>query len=404
MIKRFSLFVVFLSAATCAAAATDWTVREVRLLTSLSLSQLGPVPSSPSNRVADNTAAAALGKRLFFDPRLSGDGNLSCATCHQPDKLFTDGLPRSKGAGQVMRNSQTLVGGAYSRWFYWDGRRDSLWAQALIPFEAEDEMAGSRVHVLRQVTNDKSYREAYARIFGSGIDIEFDELPDHAGPFGDETVRKAWATIAQEDQERINDAYANVGKAIAAYERTLLPGMTRFDHFVENLKNSSDETELDAAESAGARLFMDVDKTQCLQCHNGPLLSNGEFHNIGSGNFSGEALDFGRSIGLRAVLMDEFNCLGPYSDAEQNACRELLYLNTDSHLPLRGAFKVPTLRGLVQTAPYFHDGRFSTLGDVLNYYNSPPPMNAVGPHELRPMGLTDKEIGQLEAFLRTFSD
>jgi len=387
-----------------AVAATGWSDRESRLLASLSLSKLDPAPASPSNRYALNPAAAALGKRLFFDKQLSGSGELSCATCHQPGMHYTDGLARSQGAGEAMRNSPTLVGTAYNRWFYWDGRRDSLWAQALIPFEAADEMGSSRVGVLRVVAEDDGYHTDYQHVFDTSIDIDFEGLPEHAGPFGDDAARKAWATLSHEDQERINTAYANIGKAIAAFERTLMPAETRFDRFVDSLDSRDAKVAFSKREAAGARLFLDADKTQCLQCHNGPLLTNGEFHNIGSGNFSGDTLDFGRSIGLRAVLMDEFNCLGPYSDAEQYECRELLFLNTDSHLPLRGAFKVPTLRGLNRTAPYFHDGRFETLREVLEFYNDPPSTEIAGPHELKPLGLTDEQLGQLEAFLLTFSD
>ncbi len=201
-IRTLSHFLIFLS--VFAAAATEWNDRESRLLTSLSLSKLYLAPANPSNRHADDPAAVALGKRLFFDTRLSGNGELSCATCHQPDMRYTDGLARSQGAGQAMRNSPTLVGTAYNRWFYWDGRRDSLWAQALIPFEAADEMGSSRVDVLRVVAEGDEYRSDYERVFGMSIEIDFEELPEHAGPFGDDTARKAWAAISHEDQEQIN--------------------------------------------------------------------------------------------------------------------------------------------------------------------------------------------------------
>jgi cytochrome c peroxidase len=148
---------------------------------------------------------------------------------------------------------------------------------------------------------------------------------------------------------------------------------------------------------------MDKSRTQCLQCHNGPMLSNGGFHNIGSGNFTGELLDFGRVFGIRAVLTDEFNCLGPYSDAEPDDCQELTYLNTDSHVPLEGAFKVPSLRHLLQTAPYFHDGRFATLREVMEYYTTPPAFEVVGPHELRELHLSEDEVSELVQFLGTLS-
>ena len=397
----------------CAAAAVPpqagaeeprWTERERRILQSMMLDPGMPPPASPSNDYADSPEAAALGKKLFFDPRPSADGSISCASCHEPAKYFTDGKARSVGTGEAMRNAPTIVGTAHNRWFYWDGRRDSLWAQALIPFEAADEMGSSRVAVVRLIHGDAAYRDAYEKAFGEPIDdLILRELPGHAGPFGAADARDAWAKLSHTQQTAINRVYANVGKAIAAYERTLNPPLTPFDRYVAALADEQSDGQLTGDEIAGARLFMDAERSQCLQCHSGPFLTNGEFHNIGTGNFSGENLDFGRAIGLRAVLMDEFNCLGPYSDAEQYECVELMYLNKDSHLPLRGAFKVPTLRGLRHTAPYFHDGRFATLREVLEYYNEPPSMDEVGPHELRPMGFDEAELKQLEKFLLSLS-
>lgn len=151
-------------------------------------------------------------------------------------------------------------------------------------------------------------------------------------------------------------------------------------------------------EMEGIKLFIDPERTKCLQCHNGPMLSNGGFHNIGSGNFQGEQLDFGRMFGLQAVLVNEFNCLGDYSDADSEDCAQLRFLNkTQHHIPLQGAFKVPTLRGLRNTFPYFHDGRFSELSEVLEYYKKPPENN--GEHELKKLELTDAELQSIDAFL-----
>lgn len=384
-----------------------WTGRELRILESLRLdADDAPLPA-PSNKYAASEAAAALGRRLFFDSRLSGNGKVSCATCHQPDRYYTDGLPRSRGTGQVARNAPTVVGAAWQRWFYWDGRRDSLWAQSLIPFEAAEEMGGSRLAVIRTVSGDPKYRELYAALFGELPAATFWEfMPEHAGPYGQESVQDNWARLSSDTRSRINRIYSNLGKSIAAFERTLTPQETRFDRYVKALPGRAEpsaESRLSADEIAGAKLFMDPGRTQCLQCHNGTVLSNGDFHNIGTGTFTGPQLDYGRVFGLRAVLMDEFNCLGPYSDAEPAQCVDLRFLNKDSHVPLEGAFKVPSLRGLKYTAPYFHDGRFATLSDVLGYYNAPPDQSLSGPHELRPLGLTDEEISQLELFLLTLS-
>jgi len=411
MNKALTAIAILIACALPDASAwsSDWTDRELRILRSLSLDALGPVPESVSNEYADDPEVAEFGKLLFFDRNLSPSGEFSCASCHEPAKRYTDGLARSQGAGEVMRNSSTLVGVAYNRWFYWDGRRDSLWAQALIPFEAADEMGGNRVAVVRYLAGHETYASRYLDLLGPELDaLPLERLPEDAGPFGTPDARAAWTGMSQADQHAVNVAYVKVGKALAAFQRTLLPEETRFDRFVRTLDDPDarpdPDSQLTPREIAGAKLFMDTERTQCLQCHNGALLTNGEFHNIGSGRFSGEELDFGRSIGLRAVLMDEFNCLGPYSDAEQHQCRELIYLNKDSHLPLRGAFKVPTLRGLSDTAPYFHDGRFRTIRQVLDFYNDPPPAEEVGPNELRPMGLSDEELASIRAFLLTLSD
>jgi cytochrome c peroxidase len=144
---------------------------------------------------------------------------------------------------------------------------------------------------------------------------------------------------------------------------------------------------------------VDEPKTRCLRCHNGPMLTNGGFHNVGTGTFGGERPDFGRAFGLRAVLLDEFNCVGPFSDARREACLELRFLNKDAHIPLDGAFKTPSLRNVSATAPYAHDGRFADLDQVLRHYNTPPAVTSSGPHELGPLGLTDQELRHLRAFL-----
>ena len=135
-----------------------------------------------------------------------------------------------------------------------------------------------------------------------------------------------------------------------------------------------------------------------MRCHNGPLMTNSDFHNIGSGNFAGPDLDFGRFFGVPAVLQDEFNCLGDYSDANPEECLALRYLG-ETHAEAQGAFKTPGLRYLDKTAPYFHDGRFTTLPQVLAHYLAKPS----GESELPPLSLSDEEIQQLLDFLGTLN-
>jgi len=187
--------------------------------------------------------------------------------------------------------------------------------------------------------------------------------------------------------------------AVTLYGHRLWFRSKRLTKWVVILFDQSEQAaKITDEEMEGIKLFIDPERTKCLQCHNGPMLSNGGFHNIGSGNFQGEQLDFGRMFGLQAVLVNEFNCLGDYSDADSEDCAQLRFLNkTQHHIPLQGAFKVPTLRGLRNTFPYFHDGRFSELSEVLEYYKKPPENN--GEHELKKLELTDAELQSIDAFL-----
>ena len=131
--------------ASAAAPRGDrWTDEEVAQLSSMSLRELGPAPADPTNRVADDPHAAEFGRQLFFDTRLSANGQVSCATCHIPEKEFQDGTPLAKGVGVTNRRTMPIAGMAHSPFLFWDGRKDSLWAQALGPLESPVEHGGSR--------------------------------------------------------------------------------------------------------------------------------------------------------------------------------------------------------------------------------------------------------------------
>ena len=226
-----------------------------------------------------------------------------------------------------------------------------------------------------------------------------------AGPYADAAARKAWSTLRPRQQQWVDRVFANLGKAIAAYERTLVPNVSPFDRLMaaQGTAQASASRALSDQALAGARLFADVARTRCLQCHSGPLLTNGDFHNIGTGTLSGEALDFGRMFGMQSARLDPFNCLGAFSDAPRDACSALRFLKPDHNGESAGAFKVPTLRNVAATGPYFHDGRFNTLREVLEHYNNPPEPGASGAHELVPLGLTNLEIEQLVAFLESLT-
>jgi len=294
-----------------------WTEREQALLQSLSLASLPPTPEDPSNRYADDPTAARLGQLLFFDPGLSANDRISCATCHEPERLFTDGRRVSVGLGRTDRNAPTVVGAAYSPWLFWDGRRDSLWAQALSPLESAAEMGSTRLEVARHAATSPATRALYARTFGRPPPFEDRaRFPERAGPFGDREARAAWARMRASDRFAVDRAFAHVGKAIAAYERLLRPGETRFDRFVAASTTSRCDPMADAqlseTELRGLRLFLDEGRTRCLRCHNGPLLSNQSFHRVGTEIGAGGRDEFGRFLGIQAVLVDPFNCLGSW--------------------------------------------------------------------------------------------
>ena len=372
----------------------------VRLVRSLSLDALGPVPADPSNRLSLDPRAAKLGERLFFD-RALGRGSIACASCHAPERFFTDGLARSKGHAEVARNAPTLVGSGYGKWFTWDGRRDSMWAQALTPVESADEMGSTRVEAVRHVLANA--RADYVALFGEPAAL-LAELPERAGPFGDAAARTAWSRLPKPTRAAVDAAYANIGKLLGAYQRTLRPTPSRFDRYAKALLagDASADTILTADERAGLRLFLDDSRTQCLRCHNGPLLSNFGFHNADTGSTQ-PPYDLGRSIGVRAALIDPFNCAGPHSDAPRGACKELRFADAEhTGGRKRGAFKVPTLRNVAATGPYMHDGRFTTLAQVVEHYRHPTPPET-SRHELARTDLSDVEAGQLVAFLGTLT-
>lgn len=381
--------------------AGSWTPAQIALLESLSLDALPPPSPSPSNRVADDPVAAELGHHLFFDPGLSRGGSVSCATCHLPDLFFTDGRRTSHGVGDTSRNAPTIVASAHSPWQFWDGRRDSLWAQALAPMEAGVEMGSTRVAVVRHVLGDPRLAELYGQVFGAAPPLDDRaRFPERAGPYGDGPAQDAWYRMSAADRKTIDVAFANVGKAIAAYERQIEPGPSRFDRWVEGLRRGQAgdrDASLTEQEIAGLRLFIDPARTGCLRCHNGPLLTNQVFHDIGTAQGDGPLPDFGRFLGLQAVLIDPFNCLGPYSDAQAKDCQELRFIDKSHAEAEMGKFKTPTLRGLPRTAPYMHDGRFATLREVVDHYRFPPD----GPEklEIKPLDLEDSEADALVAFL-----
>lgn len=360
----------------------------------------GP-PPDPTNRVADDPRAVALGRDLFFDPALSGDGSVSCGTCHQPALRFTDGLPLSRGVGIAGRHAPTLVDAAHHRWFNWDGRSDSMWGHSIRPIENPAEMAGDRTAVVRAVLDAADRRAAYEAIFGpAGIDSE--TLPPRARPEGDPEAERAWAALSEDERFRIDRVVANLGKTFAAYQRTLSGGPTRFDDWVAAVRaGASGEEILTDAERRGLGLFFG--RAECWECHAGPLFSDGEFHNIGIPAPDGLPRDEGRYVGARLVREDTFNAAGPHSD-DPTGARAIVSRGVREDPGQWGAFRTPTLRGVGRTPPYMHDGSMPDLATVLRFYSTLEGAVQLDHHResvLTPLGLSETELADLEAFLRT---
>ena len=382
--------------------AHRWSDTERGLIASLSIDRLPPLPPDPSNAVGDDPNAVALGHALFFDSGLSPDGTVSCGTCHMSENYFTDGKVRANVRDvDTPRHTPTIVGIAFSDWFYWDGRKDSQWAQALAPQEAAIEHAGNRTANARFVLD--TYRSQYEALFGAGPDLsDASRFPPAAAPVEDEAIRAAWEGMTKDDQGTVNRVFANIGKSIAAFSRKILPGRSRFDDYsaaaLANDRARMAEL-LSAQEADGLRLF--IGDGQCTDCHNGPLFTNGTFHNIGLPLPQGSKFDQGRSLGTLQVNEDVFNCLGEYSDATEKECVELRFIKLEGD-ELVGAFKVPSLRNVANTAPYMHNGIFPDLDAVLRHYNHAPPAFP-GHTDLVPLALTEQQSAALKAFLLTLS-
>jgi len=293
---------------------------------------LDPVPVPRDN--PQTPAKIALGRLLFFDKRLSGDGTVSCAGCHDPDLGWSNGLSFAFGVrGQTGRRSApTVLNAAYSDTLFWDGRADSLEAQAKGPIANPVEMGNTYPVLVRTLSGVPGYVARFEAVFGPGpITLE------------------------------------HVVQAIAAFERTLVSGNSPFDRY----KYGGDRRALSAAQVRGMALFKDKAGPNCAKCHRfddfAADFTDFRFHNVGIGSDHPDP-----DVGREAV----------------------------THRPEdRGRFRTPTLRNVALTAPYMHDGRFATLGQVVDYYAGGARANPDLDPEIHSFELTQAEKADLLAFL-----
>lgn len=272
-----------------------------------------------------------LGKRLFFDKRLSKDESISCATCHIPAKGFSNALAVAKGVSGESgnRNVPTVVNRVYGRTEFWDGRAETLESQALGPLFNPLEMDMNEGLLLERLKTDAVYGKLFKEAFGD----------------------------PEPTLERI-------GKAIACFERTLVTGSSAFDHYEWN----GEVLALSASAVRGLTLFRG--KARCSTCHIGTNFTDEKFHNIGAG-------ESGQNDAGRAAVT------GNPSDF--------------------GKFKTPTLRNIVQTAPYMHDGSLDRLEDVIAFYDRGGRSNPNLDVEMKPLELSEPEKEDLRAFLESLT-
>ncbi|MEO2092817.1 MAG: cytochrome c peroxidase [bacterium] len=384
----------------------EFSARDLQRIASLS--PLGPVPGDETNRFALDPRAALLGQRLFFEPGLSANGKTACATCHDPEQSFGDGLPRAVALAEGPRRTPSLWNLAYARWYFYDGRADSLWAQALQPMENEIEMGSDRLAILRAVQSRPLLRSEFEALRGALPELSDSErFPEHARPRPDapgSAEAVAWLAMAPEDREAVNRAFADLGKMLAAYERLLVSRDSAFDRFAEGLRE--DDAEKKAALSVDAQrgLKLFLGKGRCRLCHNGPNFSDGEFHGLGlAPPGGGMPTDAGRYNGLPALLADPFNARGAYSDAPAGV-RARILKGLRRSTSNWGEFKTPSLREVSRRGPFMHAGQFATLEVVLEFYSTLEGAAALHQHQeqiLAPRNFSAGERADLLAFLES---
>src|SRR5438093_3467461 len=310
----------------------------------------------------------ALGRKLFFDGRLSADGSVACASCHNPERAFTDGKPTSTGIhGRVgQRNAPTILNALYNKTQFWDGRAKTLEDQAALPIVNSIEMGQPNLNaaVVRIAAVDE-YQQACSRVFGRQI----------GGP--------------------------DLLRAIASYERTLVSFNSPFDRFITGAKNA-----IDAAAQRGWDLFNT--RARCNKCHalsetkrDTTLFTDNDFHNIGIGIIRHNVVSLARQAEQlvnsgdaaaidRAALQTDMSALGRFLVTKKES---------DS-----ASFKTPGLRNLLVTGPYFHDGSQVTLWDVMDHYNKGDGLqNPWLDEDIQPLALTEREIDDVVAFLASLT-
>ena len=399
----------------------DFTPEERAVLAQLT--PLGAVPADTTNAYADNPKAALLGQMLFFDKSYSGalvvgddgsngglgkvgdTGKVSCHSCHAAGSGTLDDQRAknnvSLGTNFGTRNALGLVNSSFYKWTNWGGRFDSQWSLPMAVSENAAIMRSTRLQIAH-LLYDK-YRAEYNAVFPVALDPALDSTASDAARFPASGKPKAnasdpdaaWELMAQADRDIVMRIWANYGKALAAYTRTLVSGDSPFDRYV-----AGDKHAISDSAKRGLHTFL----AECAGCHTGPDLTNDEFFAIGvqQTGTGVPATDNGRMQDIPALLASPFNSDSVLSD--DRATGRLMNLTADP--AFKGLFRTKSLRNVATSAPYMHAGQLATLEDVVEFYNQgggAVPDGVTKDPRIAPMGLTDAEKQDLVELLKTFT-
>ena len=328
---------------------------------------LPPVPIPADN--PQSPEKIALGKRLFEDQRFSGDGTISCATCHDAGKAFADGETTADGINKLKgtRNSPTVINAAFYEAQFWDGRRSSLEEQAKDPFLNPIEHGlTSHDQILETIRKDASYHASFRSAFGT---------------------------------EPKNITIDHVVKAIASFERTVISGDSPFDRYLYG----GDKTAMSESAIRGLEIYRT--KGRCQDCHTigqtNATFTDNKFHNLGVGFKRIESRVMQVANSFRKAKQEgkdiDKSVLG---DKEISELGRFVVTLRPSDI---GGFKTSTLRNIAVTAPYMHDGSLQTLEEVVELYNKGGEKNPFLDSGIRPLNLTDQEKADLVAFMKSLT-
>ncbi len=314
------------------------------------LEPLPPLPVFPENPVTHEKIE--LGKKLFFDRRLSGDGTMSCATCHNPETGYSDGLPISLSypTTRNWRNASSTINLAYNTSFFWDGRAGTLEEQALFPMMSAFEMNQNLDYVEEELKEVPEYIEAFQKVFGGEINRE------------------------------------RIAMALAAFQKTIVSTNAPVDRYL-----SGDESALTSIQKKGYDIF--TGKGKCIRCHNGPNFTDNDFYNIAVPEDPAVVNDPRVSATRRFTA--KVSGYSAYRTLTEDPGR---YLVTKDRKDWK-AFKTPSLREIALTAPYMHNGFYETVDDVIDFFDRGGGDDALKTPLLQPLNLSHDEKEALRIFL-----